>query len=105
MAAEATVRRPESTSVKTSTRRTSRSLISTHPKVVRLPSDDTAGRAIGHFYRAEEIKVVDTGSGATETNATPDIDKKMQEEETPRGIGTKDRALHLLINPVAQDMS
>ena len=48
-----TVRRSETTSDKTSMRRTSRSLISTQPKVVGLPSDDNAGRAIGHFYRAE----------------------------------------------------
>ncbi len=34
-----------------------------------------------------EVKVVDTGSGATATITTPDIDKKMSEEESPRGMG------------------
>jgi serine/threonine-protein kinase RsbW len=34
-----------------------------------------------------EVKVVDTGSGAAVTNTTPDIDKKMQGEESPRGMG------------------
>ena len=31
----------------------SRLLMSTRPKVGRLRGGDTAGRAIGHFYRAE----------------------------------------------------
>lgn len=34
-----------------------------------------------------EVKVLDTGSGAPATQAAPDIDKKMQEEESPRGMG------------------
>ncbi len=34
-----------------------------------------------------EVKVTDTGSGASATIAVPDIDKKMQEEESPRGMG------------------
>ena len=34
-----------------------------------------------------EVKVVDTGGGATATITTPDIDKKMSEEESPRGMG------------------
>ena len=34
-----------------------------------------------------EVKVVDTGSGAPATNTAPDIDKKMQGEESPRGMG------------------
>ena len=34
-----------------------------------------------------EVKVTDTGSGAPATNTVPDIDKKMQEEESPRGMG------------------
>lgn len=34
-----------------------------------------------------EVKVVDTGSGAPATSAAPDIDKKMQEEESSRGMG------------------
>ena len=34
-----------------------------------------------------EVKVTDTGSGAPATNIAPDIDKKMQEEESPRGMG------------------
>jgi serine/threonine-protein kinase RsbW len=34
-----------------------------------------------------EVKVVDTGSGTPSINATPDIDKKMHEEESPRGMG------------------
>jgi len=45
----ATLRR-SSTSVRTSIRFRSRSLIITHPKVVRLPGS-TPERAIGHFYR------------------------------------------------------
>ncbi len=51
-AAEATVRRPENTSVKTSIRRTSRSLISTQPIVIR-PQGPSLERVIGHFYRAK----------------------------------------------------
>ena len=50
-AAEAEVRLPERTSVKTSMRRTSRSLISTQPIVVRLPGNRPK-RAFGHFYQA-----------------------------------------------------
>jgi serine/threonine-protein kinase RsbW len=34
-----------------------------------------------------EVKVLDTGSGAPMTHTTPDIDKKMQGEESPRGMG------------------
>ena len=34
-----------------------------------------------------EVKVVDTGSGATVTSPPPDIDKKMLGEESPRGMG------------------
>ena len=34
-----------------------------------------------------EVKVLDTGSGTTVTNTAPDIDKKMQGEESPRGMG------------------
>jgi serine/threonine-protein kinase RsbW len=34
-----------------------------------------------------EVKVLDTGSGAQASHAAPDIDKKMQEEESPRGMG------------------
>jgi hypothetical protein len=52
IAAEATVRRPERISVKTSMRRTSRSLISTHPIVVRLQGRSPE-RVVGHFYRAK----------------------------------------------------
>jgi len=44
IAAEAIVRRPERTSVNTLMRCGSRLLVITHPKVVRLPGDDTAGR-------------------------------------------------------------
>jgi serine/threonine-protein kinase RsbW len=34
-----------------------------------------------------EVKVVDTGAGTPVTKTAPDIDKKMQEEESPRGMG------------------
>jgi serine phosphatase RsbU (regulator of sigma subunit)/anti-sigma regulatory factor (Ser/Thr protein kinase) len=34
-----------------------------------------------------EVRVVDTGTGPPEHTAAPDIDKKMHEEETPRGMG------------------
>ena len=34
-----------------------------------------------------EVKVLDTGSGTTVTNTAPDIDKKMQGDESPRGMG------------------
>ena len=34
-----------------------------------------------------EVRVVDTGSGATVTSPPPDIDKKMLGEESPRGMG------------------
>jgi serine/threonine-protein kinase RsbW len=34
-----------------------------------------------------EVKVLDTGSGTTVTHTAPDIDKKMQGEESPRGMG------------------
>jgi serine/threonine-protein kinase RsbW len=34
-----------------------------------------------------EVKVVDTGTGPQGQQAAPDIDKKMQEEEHPRGMG------------------
>ena len=34
-----------------------------------------------------EVKVVDTGSGPQGEAATPDIDKKMHEEEEARGMG------------------
>lgn len=34
-----------------------------------------------------EVKVLDTGSGPQEKKAAPDIDKKMQGEEDPRGMG------------------
>ena len=34
-----------------------------------------------------EVKVLDTGSGAPEAKTKPDIDKKMQGEESPRGMG------------------
>jgi serine/threonine-protein kinase RsbW len=34
-----------------------------------------------------EVKVTDAGSGAPATSTAPDIDKKMQEQESPRGMG------------------
>ncbi|MGC2475979.1 MAG: ATP-binding protein [Candidatus Sulfotelmatobacter sp.] len=34
-----------------------------------------------------EVRVVDNGSGAFVTKTTPDIDKKMQGEESSRGMG------------------
>jgi serine/threonine-protein kinase RsbW len=34
-----------------------------------------------------EVKVTDTGSGTVATSSAPDIDKKMHEEESPRGMG------------------
>jgi serine/threonine-protein kinase RsbW len=34
-----------------------------------------------------EVKVLDTGSGTTVINTAPDIDKKMQGDESPRGMG------------------
>jgi serine/threonine-protein kinase RsbW len=34
-----------------------------------------------------EIRVVDTGTGPPDRNAAPDIDKKMHEQEEPRGMG------------------
>lgn len=34
-----------------------------------------------------EVRVVDTGDGPKEHTVRPDIDKKMHEEEAPRGMG------------------
>jgi serine/threonine-protein kinase RsbW len=34
-----------------------------------------------------EVKVTDTGEGPQHVTAAPDIDKKMHEEEDPRGMG------------------
>src|ERR1700683_1857590 len=34
-----------------------------------------------------EVRVVDTGTGPPAQSAAPDIDRKMHEEETPRGMG------------------
>jgi serine/threonine-protein kinase RsbW len=36
---------------------------------------------------ALEVKVMDNGSGITKTPAKPDIDRKIQGEEDPRGMG------------------
>ena len=34
-----------------------------------------------------EVRVVDSGTGAPVANVAPDIDKKMREDESPRGMG------------------
>ena len=51
--------------------------------------DEALSVGVTLFMRSDslEVRVVDNGTGAPATKTVPDIDKKMQGEESPRGMG------------------
>ena len=51
--------------------------------------DEALSVGVTLFMRNDslEVRVVDNGSGAPTTKTVPDIDKKMQGDESPRGMG------------------
>ena len=53
----------------------------------KLDEDLSVGVTLSIGPDSLEVKVADTGSGPPDHVTAPDIDKKMHEEEQPRGMG------------------